>query len=54
MCQGNEVKDLAPHLKSRFDYVFNTYIYLSKFIPEIIYLILLGKYVEAKELLNNI
>lgn len=54
MCQGNEVKDLAPHIKSRFDYVFNTYIYLSKFIPEIIYLILLGKYVEAKELLNNI
>lgn len=54
MCQGNEVKDLAPHLKVRFDYLFDTYIHSCKYIPKIIYLILLGKYTEAKELLNNI
>lgn len=54
LCQGNEVKDLAPHLKPRFEYLFDTPVQIYKFIPKMIYLILLGKYSESKDLLNRI
>lgn len=53
LCQGNETVDLAPHLIKEFDYLFST-IQQFQWITNSIKLILLGKYKEAKEILDKI
>lgn len=53
LCQGNEVKDLAPHLIKKFEYLFST-IQQFQWITDSIKLILLGKYKEAKEILDKV